>query len=53
MTKFETLTFEKIEDIGILKINRPKSLNALNLQVLKELDVAFDEIEQILLNSQS
>jgi enoyl-CoA hydratase len=45
MTKFETLTFEKIEDIGILKINRPKSLNALNLQVLKELDVAFDEID--------
>jgi enoyl-CoA hydratase len=42
---FETLIYEKDEGIGILKINRPKSLNALNAQVIKELDEFLDMIE--------
>ena len=35
---FETLKFEKQGPIGILSINRPKALNALNKQVLGELE---------------
>lgn len=38
------LIFEIIDDIGILKINRPKALNALNKSTVHELD---DLIEQI------
>lgn len=43
---FETLLFEEKENIGILKINRPKALNALNAQVLAELDRFLDEAEK-------
>jgi enoyl-CoA hydratase len=32
------LKFEKKENIGIIKINNPESLNALNTQMLKELE---------------
>lgn len=38
----ETLSFEQQGTIGILKVNRPKALNALNAQVLKELEGFFD-----------
>ena len=34
----ETLIFEKQDCVGVLKIHRPKALNALNHQVLKELE---------------
>ncbi|RME16800.1 MAG: hypothetical protein D6797_03770 [Bdellovibrio sp.] len=34
----ETLLYEKQDNIGILKINRPKALNALNKQVISELE---------------
>ena len=44
---FETLLFEEKESIGILKINRPKALNALNQQVLSELSQFFDQIEDM------
>ncbi|MFI3226161.1 MAG: enoyl-CoA hydratase-related protein [Clostridia bacterium] len=33
----EFLTFEQIENVGIVTINRPKALNALNTGVLEEL----------------
>lgn len=41
------IVLEKREDamIGILTINRPKALNALNPEVLKELDAALDGID--------
>ena len=35
---FETLKFERQASIGILSIHRPKALNALNMQVLDELE---------------
>lgn len=33
-----TLVFDRQNEIGTLKINRPEALNALNFQVLKDLD---------------
>lgn len=42
---FETLIFEIEESgIGVLTINRPKQLNALNNKVFKELDFVLDQI---------
>jgi enoyl-CoA hydratase len=44
---FETIRFEKLESnelIGVLTINRPKALNALNAQVIDELEGFRDEI---------
>ncbi|HHV26514.1 MAG TPA: short-chain-enoyl-CoA hydratase [Tissierellia bacterium] len=43
---FENLVFKKEGNIGILSINRPEALNALNTQVLKELDKAVDMIDK-------
>ena len=42
---FNHLLFERKGNIGILSINRPEALNALNSNVLKELDEAIDMIE--------
>src|SRR6185503_11204573 len=41
----ETIIYEKVKNIGVLKINRPKALNALNRQVLEELDSQLDVID--------
>ena len=35
------VTLEKQDHIGILTINRPEALNALNSQVLSDLDAAI------------
>lgn len=43
---FENLLFEKKGKVGILSINRPKALNALNSAVLDELDKAIDMIQE-------
>lgn len=40
--EFKNLIWEKNEGICTIKINNPKSLNALNIEVLKDLDKAFD-----------
>ncbi|NOZ12428.1 MAG: hypothetical protein GXO69_02125 [Acidobacteria bacterium] len=41
---FETIIFEKRENIAIVTINRPKVLNALNRTVLDELEMVIDAI---------
>ncbi|NPV27958.1 MAG: short-chain-enoyl-CoA hydratase [Firmicutes bacterium] len=41
---WDTILLEKEGNIGILTINRPKALNALNQQVLEELSQAIDVI---------
>lgn len=41
---YENLLLRKEGNIGILSINRPEELNALNSQVLKELDKAIEDI---------
>jgi enoyl-CoA hydratase len=43
---YENVTVAKEESLGIVTINRPKALNALNSATLKELLSAFDEMAQ-------
>lgn len=42
---YENIIFEKDGNIGIIRFNRPKALNAINTDVVKELGAALDEIE--------
>lgn len=42
--EFKTLLFEKKDKIGLITINRPQVLNALNSEVLEELDSLLDQI---------
>jgi enoyl-CoA hydratase len=41
----EFITYEVEGAVGIITINRPKALNALNSQVLDELNEAFDNVD--------
>ncbi|MGE3610504.1 MAG: enoyl-CoA hydratase/isomerase family protein [Bacteriovoracaceae bacterium] len=45
ISKFETLGFEIKDDLGFLTINRPAKLNALNIQVLRELKDCLRELQ--------
>jgi enoyl-CoA hydratase len=45
INNFETLSFIASDDIGTLIINRPDKLNALNIQVLRELKGALTELK--------
>lgn len=42
----EFVTYEVEGQVGIITINRPKALNALNSAVLDELDAALDAVDQ-------
>lgn len=46
MSKYHTLLLEVDNKIGILTINRPKSMNALNSELLTELEKVAEEIEK-------
>lgn len=41
----EFITYEQDGFVGVVTINRPKALNALNSDVLKEIEEAFDAID--------
>tara|TARA_B100000749_G_scaffold280899_1_gene281071 strand:- start:163529 stop:164308 length:780 start_codon:yes stop_codon:yes gene_type:complete len=41
---FETIKLERKENIGILTINRPKAMNALNHQVIEELKTVLSQL---------
>jgi len=43
---YSNIIFEKEGNLAIVKINRPKALNALNSETLKELDNVIDTIAQ-------
>ena len=45
MNEYSTLLFEQKGRLGIVKVNRPEALNALNETVLSELSMIFKEIE--------
>lgn len=41
----QNVEFEKKNNIGIVTVSRPKALNALNFDTLKELDLVLDQIK--------
>jgi enoyl-CoA hydratase len=43
---FETILTETIGSVGLITLNRPKALNALNQQLTSELATALDGFEQ-------
>jgi enoyl-CoA hydratase/carnithine racemase len=43
---FETLELNEDEGLGVIRLNRPKALNAINQQMLSDLDAALDRLEQ-------
>jgi len=43
---FSNLVIEKNDKIAILKINRPKKLNALNTELLNEIEIAFKDLDK-------
>lgn len=44
--QFETLILEQRERVGLITLNRPQALNALNSQLIAELNLALDRLEQ-------
>ena len=46
MASYENIIVEKKEGIGIIKINRPNMLNALNKDTITELTKAVGELEK-------
>lgn len=43
---FKNLSFTQDGRVGIISINRPKALNALNMELLHELDAVLDDLEK-------
>lgn len=46
MNRYENLLFEEQDGIGLITFNRPKALNALNADLLQEMDGLLDDIAQ-------
>lgn len=44
--EFETLLVDVHERVGLITLNRPKALNALNGQLIAELNLALDQLEK-------
>ena len=42
---YENIIFEKDGEIGVVKFNRPKALNAINTGVIQDLNGVLDEVE--------
>lgn len=42
---FETVLFEKRGRVGLITLNRPQALNALNMQLIAELNLVLDQCE--------
>ncbi len=46
MSEYKNILFEQKDSIGIITINRPKALNALNIDVFNELSPLLDKIAE-------
>lgn len=46
MTNFQTILLDRKGRVGIITLNRPKALNALNAQLMGEVVAAVDELER-------
>ena len=42
---YENVKVERIEHVGVIRMNRPEVLNALNAGLALDLNDAFDELE--------
>jgi len=42
---YENIIFEIEGDVAVIKFNRPKALNAINIDVVKDIQKALDEVE--------
>jgi enoyl-CoA hydratase len=42
---YENIIFETEGNVAIIKFNRPKALNAISMDVVKEMNLALDEVE--------
>ncbi len=43
--QYETVLLEKADGLGTIRLNRPKALNAINQQMLADMDAALDNLE--------
>ena len=43
---YKTILYEKKDRIGTITLNRPKSMNSLSSELLRELDHALTEIDR-------
>ena len=43
---YQVINIEKTDRVAVITLNRPEVLNALNLQLVRELDSALTELEQ-------
>ena len=46
MSSYQTITFDRIDRVAIITLNRPDSLNALNAAVMEEVSSVFSEIDR-------
>ena len=44
--QWNTILLEKRNGVGLITLNRPQALNALNTQLISELNQALDQLEQ-------